>query len=82
MRNQYLKKWKKTHRQRRKKREVVVTITPDEATMQKINEFCEQHHIKSKQKAIRKILRKAIEFYKNKESLEIDKGINCDKTEV
>lgn len=67
MRNQYLKKWKKTHRQRRKKREVIVDITLDPPTLAKLNEFCELHNIKSKPKAIRKILHKMIEFYRSKE---------------
>lgn len=64
MRNQYLKKWKKTHRQRRKKREVIVTITPDKETLEKLDEYCKLHNIKSKPKAIRKILRKAVEYYR------------------
>lgn len=57
MKNKYLKKWKKSHRQKRKKREVLIILELEPDTFAKLKKYCEKHNIKSLQKAMRKILK-------------------------
>lgn len=57
MKNKYFKKWKKSHRQRRKKREIIVILELEPSTLEKLKKYCERHRVKSLQKAMRKILK-------------------------
>ena len=62
MENKYLKKWKKTHRQRRKKREKIINIEFNPDTMLKLIVYCKKHKV-SRNMAIRQALRKAMKEY-------------------
>lgn len=62
MRNKYLKKWKKTHRQRKRKREKIIRIELQPETMVKLIDYCKKHKV-SRNMAIRQALRKAMKEY-------------------
>ena len=62
MKNKYLKKWKKTHRQRRKKREKIINIEFNPDTMLKLITYCKKHKV-SRNTAIKRAIRKAMLEY-------------------
>lgn len=62
MKNKYLKKWKKTHRQRRKRREKIINIKFNPDTMLKLITYCKKYKV-SRNTAIRRALRKAMVEY-------------------
>lgn len=59
MKNKYLKKWKKTHRQRRKKREVLIKLELSPETMYKLVNYCKLHRV-SVNVAVKRAIRKAM----------------------
>lgn len=61
-----LKKWKKTHRQRRKARMVNITIQFDEEDMQRFQAYCQRHKC-SYQKGFTKILKEIKKIYEENE---------------
>lgn len=62
MKNKYLKKWKKTHRQRRKKREKIINIELNPNTMLKLIAYCKKCKV-SRNIAIRRVIRNAMLKY-------------------
>lgn len=54
-----MKKWKKTHRQKRKKRQVIINIDLDMELLQKLDSYRKKYNL-SRQYAFRKILKKAM----------------------
>lgn len=62
MKNKYLKKWKKAHRQKRKSRMVVSNIELNIDTIKKLKEYCKKRNISFKT-GIHKCLREAMVYY-------------------
>lgn len=59
MRNKYFKKWKKTHRQRRKKREIVIKLEISPEVIYNLVNYCKLHKC-SFNTAIKRAIRRAI----------------------
>lgn len=62
MKNKYLKKWKKTHRQKRKKRMKYLNFQLDIDTIKKLKEYCRKCNISFKSGIHRCLKRAMIKF--------------------
>lgn len=59
MKNKYFKKWKKTHRQRRKKREIVIKLEFSPELTYKLVNYCKTNRV-SLNTAIKRAIRRAM----------------------